>query len=124
RFRSGPTGTPRRPQRPDLNPVPVLLTGALRGPAPHGEPPRPPIGRCTFACYRWEGDVGVVGEPTGRCVVPPEITPALGWESVPVPLVSSGAGLDRARMLPLGSTSPATTAARTKIADEYRNAVV
>ena len=38
--------------------------------------------------------------------------------------VASGGGADRARMLPLGSTSPATAAATTKISAEYTNAVV
>ena len=39
---------------------------------------------------------------------------ALSGESAP----------DRARILPFGSTSPAVTAATTKIRDEHRNAVV
>jgi hypothetical protein len=38
--------------------------------------------------------------------------------------VPSRAGPDRARMLPLGRTSAAMTAATTKINEEYRNAVV
>ena len=49
------------------------------------------------------------------------VQPGIGAGSA---AVVSGGGADRARMLPLGSTSPATTAATTKISAEYTNAVV
>ncbi len=63
--------------------------------------------------------VADVGTVAGRAVA--RVQPGIGAGSA---TVLSGAGPDKARMLPLGSTSPATTAATTKISEEHTNAVV